>query len=82
MKLPLAHLAVLIVILVSGVAAFFLIHGDSRAQLSVGIATSVAYVAWGLIHHAIAGDLHKKIVVEYLLVGAVAILVLINVLRP
>lgn len=69
-------------ILVGGVASFILLTGDVVAQQRIGIVTSVAYVVWGILHHAIHGDLHAKVVIEYMLVGAVAMLVLVNVLRP
>ncbi len=82
MKQHLSHFFVLLLILGGGIAAFFSIHGDNKAQLAVGIATSIAYIVWGIIHHASIGDLHRRVVVEYILVGAVAVLVLLNVLRP
>lgn len=59
-----------------------MLSGDVTAQQRIGIVTSIAYVLWGILHHAIMGDLHPKVVIEYMLVGAVAILVLVNVLRP
>lgn len=82
MKTSTLHFVVLAVILAGGVVSFTTLAGDVAAQQWIGIATSVAYVAWGILHHAIEGDLHPKVVVEYVLVGAVAILILVNVLRP
>ena len=68
-------------ILAGGVASFILLTGDVVAQQRIGIVTSIAYVVWGSLHHAIVGDLHRKVVIEYVLVGAVAMLIHINVLR-
>lgn len=82
MKQSTLHFIVLVLILGGGVASFILLAGDVVAQQRIGIVTSVAYVVWGILHHAIEGDLHPKVVIEYVLVGAVAILVLVNVLRP
>lgn len=82
MKPATLHFIVLALILVGGVVSFTTLAGDVVAQQWIGIATSVAYVVWGILHHAIEGDLHPKVVIEYVLVGAVAILVLVNVLRP
>lgn len=76
------HFIVLVLILVGGIASFMMLAGDVIAQQRIGIVTSIAYVVWGILHHAIHGDLHPKVVIEYMLVGAVAVLVLVNVLRP
>ena len=44
------------------------------------IATAAAYLIWGLVHHAILGTLHRKVVLEYLglsVLGAIIIAVLL-----
>ncbi|KKR87200.1 hypothetical protein A2875_05015 [Candidatus Gottesmanbacteria bacterium RIFCSPHIGHO2_01_FULL_46_14] len=82
MKLQMVHYVVLVSILAGGIASFVILRGDVAAQQRIGIVTAVAYVIWGIVHHAASGDLHRKVVIEYVLVGAVAILVLVNVLRP
>jgi len=82
MKPATLHLLVLALILIGGIASFVMLSGDVVSQQRIGIATSIAYVAWGIVHHATLGDLHPKVVIEYILVGAVAVLVLVNVLRP
>jgi len=64
-----------------GVAAFFYVSPNSSLQLAVGIITSIAYVLWGFIHHWLQKDLHKRIVVEYILIGAIAIILLATVLQ-
>jgi len=53
---------------------------NASYQLFTGIATAVAYVLWGIIHHALEKDLHHKIVIEYMLVGAIAIVLLVTIL--
>lgn len=70
------HTLVLFCILAGGAAMFWYGQGNVALQLAAGIVTSVAYVAWGIIHHAIAGDLHRKVVIEYVLVGLIAIVIL------
>lgn len=72
--------SVLAFILIAGIASFQYVKPDSTAQLMIGIATSVAYVAWGIIHHFIRRDLHKRVVVEYILIGAIAITLLVTVI--
>lgn len=81
MKTHLFHLIVLILILGGGVISFVILKGDAQAQLGIGVATGVAYVIWGVLHHAIQRDLHPKVVIEYVLFGAVAVLVLMMALR-
>ena len=71
---------VLASILAIGVWVFYSVRTRVAYELFTGIGTSVAYVLWGIIHHARQGDLHPKIVVEYMLIGAIAIVLLVTVL--
>ncbi len=80
MKRSVSHLLVLIAVLAAGVIAFMYVTPNATLQLYVGIVTAVVYVLWGLIHHVINRDLHQKIVVEYLLIGAIAIVLLVTML--
>lgn len=82
MKLPmhLVHLVILVLILLGGVASFLYVAGNQPLQFLVGVITAIAYVAWGIIHHMVRGDLHKKVVVEYSLIGIIAIILLFIVL--
>lgn len=80
MKQTVIHFLVLIAMLTAGILTFIVVRPNTTLQLLVGIITAVAYVLWGLIHHAIQKDLHQKIVVEYLLIGAIAIVLLVTML--
>ena len=80
MKQSAVHFLVLLAILAAGVFAFMYVRPNTTIQLLVGIVTAVLYVLWGFIHHAIKKDLHQKIVVEYLLIGAIAIVLLVTML--
>ncbi len=71
---------VLLLILLVGMWAFNMVRPNVTLQLTVGIVTAVAYVLWGVIHHAMLGDLHHKIVIEYVLIGAIAIVLLVTML--
>ncbi|MEK7073819.1 MAG: hypothetical protein AAB960_00640, partial [Patescibacteria group bacterium] len=73
------HTLVLFCILVGGAMTIWYAQGDSMLQLILGSITSVSYVAWGIIHHAIVGDLCHKVVIEYVLVGLIAIVLLATV---
>lgn len=43
---------------------------DRSFQIGVIVATTFFYVLWGIMHHLMNHDLHAKIVVEYILIGA------------
>ena len=75
------HFVVLCAILVGGVSAFFYVSPNRSLQLTIGMITSLAYVLWGFIHHAMRKDLHKKIVIEYILMGAIAVIILATILQ-
>lgn len=74
------HYLVLGAILAGGVATFLFVRPNVTLQVYTGVATSVAYVLWGIIHHAVQKDLHPKIVIEYTLIGAIAIVLLVTIL--
>lgn len=74
------HFLILLLILGGGVGLFYFARGDTGLQLAVGIVTAVSYVAWGLLHHAMQRDFHKKIVVEYVLIGTLAVMLLLIIL--
>jgi hypothetical protein len=72
---------VLCIILLGGLATFYYVRPNTSLQFVVGVVTSLAYMAWGFIHHAMQKDLHQKIVVEYLLISSIAIILLATILR-
>jgi len=80
MNLKTVNFIVLAIILVTGVFTFWTAQNDKMMQLYIGIATSVAYVIWGIIFHGLDGDLHPKIVIEYCLVGLIAVILLMTLL--
>ncbi len=80
MKLTYVNFVVLVVILASGIFTFWGAQNDKTIQLFVGVATAVAYVLWGMIYHALEGDLHMKVVIEYSLIGVIAIILLLTIL--
>lgn len=80
MKIRYFHYLVLIIILLGGGAMFFATNGNTALQVVVGIVTSLSYVTWGIIHHALEGDLHAKVVIEYVLIGSIAIVLITTML--
>jgi accessory gene regulator protein AgrB len=80
-RIHIMHYFVLAVILSGGLAAFYYARPDTTLQFIVAVILAVAYVAWGLIHHTLQKDLHQKVVVEYILIAAIALVLLATVLR-
>ncbi len=76
MHFHILHYLVLVVILFLAVVLFFIYTGNAQTQFYVAIVTSFAYFLWGVIHHRLEGDLHPKIMVEYLLIAILAIILL------
>lgn len=74
------HYIVLFCIVGVGATAFFQFAGNSSFQLFIGIVTTLAYVGWGIIHHALHGDLHMKVVVEYAVIAIIGIFFLVAVI--
>ena len=80
MKAHTVHFIVLLLILCAGAGMFFVAQGNTGLQLMVGVVTSIAYIAWGIIHHVMQGDFHRKVVIEYVFIGGIAITLLYIVL--
>lgn len=80
-RMHILHYIVLAIILGVGVGAFLYASPDTALQFIVGIVIAASYVIWGIIHHALRKDLHQKVVVEYILIAAIAIVLLATILR-
>jgi hypothetical protein len=46
---------------------------DKALQMAVLVLLSLFYVIWGLLHHFMYHDVHIKVVLEYILIGALGI---------
>ena len=80
MKAHTLHFIVLLLILSAGVGMFLVARGNTALQLVIGMVKSIAYIAWGIIHHVMQGDFHRKVVIEYVFIGGIAITLLFIVL--
>ena len=54
------------------ILSFLLAYSSSDREFQIGVivATTFFYILWGILHHLINHDLHAKIVIEYILIGA------------
>jgi len=66
----------LIILVVLGVIFFHRFTGLPHMQMLVVTLTALLYVGWGYLHHRIEGDLHSKVMLEYLLIATLAVLLM------
>lgn len=72
----LLNTVILLCILGGGLFTFWTAAGNIHLQLIIGGITTAAYVTWGIVHHILSGDFHRKVVIEYVLVGLIALVLL------
>jgi hypothetical protein len=69
---------VLAFILIFGFWAFFYFQRFPQAQILSAFLTTSFYVIWGVIHHHLEGDLHLRIIAEYLAIALLGFLILFS----
>ncbi|OGM76414.1 hypothetical protein A2210_00195 [Candidatus Woesebacteria bacterium RIFOXYA1_FULL_40_18] len=74
----LAHYIPLFGLLAAGFVAFWLFSYDRVFQIATAIATALAYVLWGVVHHYIHRDLNISVVVEYLVIASLGLVVIFS----
>ncbi|MBI2617188.1 hypothetical protein HYW55_03590 [Candidatus Gottesmanbacteria bacterium] len=67
---------VLALILGIGVSLFWANQGKPSQQFFIGTIMAGMYFLWGVLYHTLEGDLHPKIVVEYLLMSLLSVILL------
>lgn len=68
-------------ILASGIFFASQAYYDKQLQMMIVVATAFVYVLWGILHHLMHHDLNSKIVVEYILISAFGMAVILFILR-
>lgn len=71
----------LLVIFLSTMILTSLFVSDYQMQMMIVIGVTIFYILASLIHHKIEHDLHLKIVLEYVMMGALGITVIFLLLR-
>ncbi len=71
------HRITLILILLLGLLSLQLAYANKKLQAEILILTAIFYVLWGLTHHHQNHSLNSKIVIEYILIAALGIAVLL-----
>jgi len=74
----LLHYIFLFVGLLVFVALFILFRYHKPTQLFIGCIGVIFYVMWGILHHAVEDRLTRFVILEYLLFGGLAFLLLLT----
>ena len=69
------HYFTLLVMLLTGLWGIFWFDYYRPIQLAIVVSMGVAYVVWGIVHHAMHKDLHFKIIFEYMVMALLAIVI-------
>jgi intracellular septation protein A len=79
-----AHLGYYTVFLLMAVLGFYLLLANASSEqgrMTIVVLLAFFYVVWGLLHHYVHHDISTKIVLEYVLVGALGISVIFFLLK-
>ncbi|PIP74848.1 MAG: hypothetical protein CO135_02975 [Candidatus Levybacteria bacterium CG_4_9_14_3_um_filter_35_16] len=63
----------LIAIIIMSAVLVILNMGNKELQIIIFILTTIFYIIWGILHHLLNHELSSKIIIEYILIGAVGI---------
>ena len=66
------HLS-LAVLLLLGIFITLQLSYDRKLQIQAIAITAFLYAAWGIVHHVLEHDVNSKIVLEYILMGALGL---------
>lgn len=66
--------------LILGLVAFFGFFGLPKLRQEAVIGLCLFYFLWGISHHLFEKNLHIKIVIEYLLIAAIACIILLSLI--
>jgi len=72
---------VLLFILFFGALAFFYFQRFPQAQIVSIFLTASFYVLWGIVHHYLEGDLHPRVIMEYVAIALLGFLVLFTLVN-
>jgi len=76
-----SHYLALFAILLFGIVSFWFFRRTPQAQVFSAFLTASFYVAWGVIHHYLEGDLHIRIILEYAAVALLGFIILFSTIN-
>lgn len=67
--------AYILLLLAIGVGAWAILkaHGEPGNQFLIVLVLVVFYLLWGVVYHHVKRDLSRKLFLEYLIIGAIAL---------
>ncbi len=71
----------LIAIFALGIILMFSATPNKQLQMLIFVIMAVFYVIWGVLHHLVNHELSAKIVVEYILIGALGVAIMFFLLK-
>lgn len=74
------YLTLFFILLVGGIAFFYFRRYPQAQIISIFLTTSF-YVIWGAVHHYLEGDLHLRVILEYLAIAFLGFLILWSVVN-
>ena len=77
----LSHYLVLAILLGAGLILFALNVWNPPLQRIITVVIASSYILWGIIHHRISDQVTKKIVLEYAIIAALAVILIYEVIR-
>lgn len=76
-----SHYVALLAILLFGIFSFWFFRRTPQAQIFSAFLTASFYVAWGVIHHYLEGDLHIRVILEYVSIALLGFLILFSAIN-
>lgn len=70
-----AYYTTLFCIALFGLFFIYFFKGNTDLQMVIVVLTAFFYCGWGILHHILEHDITAKIVLEYILIGALGITV-------
>lgn len=69
------HYLSLFIVFILAFTSFRFFPFDRFMQVGIAVATSAAYIVWGIVHHAIHRDLSLSVILEYIVIGSLGLVV-------
>ncbi len=81
MKHHVIYYVTLLIVLALGIGLAMYVHGQKQLQVALVVLTSIFYVVWGVVHHAVHHSFSIKIMLEYIAIAIFGISIIFFVLN-
>jgi hypothetical protein len=80
MRNHILHYTPLVGILAAALFGFIFVSYNTGFRAAVIVASAVAYVSWGVVHHYIHKDLHLNVFLEYLVIAMLGAIIGLSII--